>query len=269
MTTTPTSLPVSNTAGAPPACATGYDEVADAYDTLIRPRYEAIALRTADAVLRIPRAGSSVVLELSAGTGALTRLLAPRIRGGYVATDLSRPMLAVARRRCARVSRIAWLPADVADVPLPSHLADVVVSSLGPVQDSVEALAEARRMLVPGGRFVACTWGNDYAELDLLQEARRRLDVEPRPVVTAADLQARTRRAGFRDVRVTSFRIPVVHASVAAYRDYRCAFGSMPLPDGVTASQVLDTLCDAAAAYVDSDGRVVLDWHLLLVTGAA
>lgn len=265
--TTTTSWRVREPNPAPLRPPTPYDDVADAYDRLIRPKYEPIAGHVAAAVDAVADLRSGVVLELSAGTGALTHLLAPLV-GSYIATDISEPMLTVAKERCSDgVDRVAWLRADVEDLPLPSHLADIVVSSLGPVQDTETALGEARRVLVPGGRLVACTWGDRYAELDLLQEARRVLGVEPRPVTTAVDVAARARAAGFRDVTVTPFRLPVVHQSLDAYVAYRSAFGAVPLPPSLTLDRLLEALSQTAAAYVDDDGRVVLDWHLLLVRG--
>ena len=272
--TTITSSPVDLRKGAPatpPAStATGYDHVAQDYDRLIRPKYESIARRVALAVeASVPDLRSAVALELSAGTGALTHLLAPLV-GNYVATDISLPMLDVARERGgAAMRRVAWLPADVEALQLPSHLADLVVSSLGPVQDTPVALAEARRTLVPGGCLVACTWGDDYSELALLQDARRRLGVDPREVTTADDVRGRFTAAGFRDITVTPFRLAVVHESVPAYLAYRGAFGAAPLPHGLSVDLVLEALREAAAAYLDDDGRVLLDWHLLLATGLA
>jgi SAM-dependent methyltransferase len=248
---------------------TQYDDVAEDYDRLIRPRYDAIAARVRDFVLAQRDLREAVVLELSAGTGALTRQLAPDAGGGYIATDVSPGMLQVARRRCGADEPIAWVRADVAEIPLRSDLADLVVSSLGPVQDHEESLAEARRVLTPGGRLVACTWGDDYAELRLMQAARALVGMEPRPVTTAQDVSGIARASGFTDVAVTSFRLPVTHASLGAYTAYRQAFGAMPLPEGLTMEDLLGALRSAAAAYVDGAGRVVLDWHLLVLTASA
>jgi ubiquinone/menaquinone biosynthesis C-methylase UbiE len=243
-----------------------YDAVAEEYDRLIRPRYDAVAERVVDRVRELTDVRRANVVELSAGTGALTHQLAPLARS-YVATDVSVPMLAVAQRHvvpgCARVT---WLPADARDLPLDSASADLVVSSLGPFQDFEQACGEARRVLRPGGVLAAVTWGDDYRELELLQEARSRLGLPPRPTTSAAGLTTRLRRAGFRRVEVRDVRMPVVHDSVAAYLDYRQAFG--PVPDVATtdADDALSTLADCAAAYADGDGRVVLDWHFLVMS---
>jgi len=266
---TTTSSPVGCVPAATFVSATQYDDVADAYDRLIRPKYDAIARRVGEVVEHTRDLRRAAVLELSAGTGALTRQLAPGVGGGYVATDISSRMLAVARRRCSSAGRIAWLRAGVEDVPLPGEIVDLVVSSLGPVQDSTETLAEAGRLLVAGGRLVACTWGDDYAELAVMQAARALVGMEPRPVTRAADLVDRARAAGFHDVTVTPFRLPVIHDSLASYVAYRQAFGPTPVPEGLTSDDLLAALRDAAAPYVDRGGRVVLDWHLLVLAATA
>lgn len=243
-----------------------YDAVAEQYDRLIRPRYDAVAALVVDRARELTDVRRADVVELSSGTGALTHQLAPLARS-YVATDVSVPMLAVAQGHavpgCARVT---WLPADARDLPLDSASADLVVSSLGPFQDSERALAEARRVLRPGGVLAAVTWGDDYRELELLQEARSRLGLPPRPTTSAAELAARLRRAGFRRVEVREVRMPVVHDSVAAYLAYRQAFG--PVPDLATsdADDSLRTLAGCAAAYADGEGRVALDWHFLVMS---
>lgn len=254
---------------APPATTVPlqqYDAVAEDYDRLIRPRYDAIAALVVDRVRELTDVRRADVVELSAGTGALTHQLATLPRS-YVATDVSEPMLAVARRRTVPgTERVAWRRADVQDLRLESASADVVVSSLGPVQDSDRALAEALRVLRPGGLLVAVTWGDDYRELDLLQETRAQLGLMPRPTLSAAELAARLRRAGYRRVVVQEVRLPVVHASVESYLAYRQAFG--PVRDLVTPEpeDLLRTLAACATSYTDDEGQVALDWHLLVMS---
>ena len=243
-----------------------YDAVAEDYDRLIRPRYDAIAALVVDRVREVTDVASAHVVELAAGTGALTHQLAPLARD-YTATDISQPMLAVARRRdVPGCERVTWLRGDVLDLPLETASADVVVSSLGPLQDSEEALGEARRVLRRGGHLVAVTWGDDYRELELLRETRQRLGLPPRATLNAEELAARVTGTGFRAATVRDVRMPVVHDSLAAYVAYRGAFG--PIPDLVTADPdaTVRALSESAAAYVDEGGRVVLDWQLLVVS---
>lgn len=244
-----------------------YDAVADDYDRLVRPRYDAIAGLVVDLAREVTDVRRAHVVELSAGTGALTHQLAPLARS-YVATDVSEPMMAVARRRAVPgADRVTWCRADVQDLPLGSASADVVASSLGPLQDSDRALAEARRVLRRGAVLVGATWGDDYRELELLRDARRRLGLPQRPSTSAADLAARLQRAGYRKVAVREERLPVVHPSVGAYLEYRQAFGPVRDVAGFAPEDLLAALADAAAAYTDAEGSVVLDWHLLLLYG--
>jgi len=70
-----------------------YDEVAEQYARLIAPRYDAIARLVAEQARPSP---NDHIVELAAGTGALTRLLSPAVveDGMYVASDISAAMLA-------------------------------------------------------------------------------------------------------------------------------------------------------------------------------
>lgn len=104
---------------------------------------------------------SETVVDLGAGTGLLTLPAASRA-ARVVAVDYSAPMLDRLAERAAeaRVDNVAYLRADLREVPLPDESADVVVSSYAfhHLDDSGKelALAEARRLLTPGGRLVVC-----------------------------------------------------------------------------------------------------------------
>jgi ubiquinone/menaquinone biosynthesis C-methylase UbiE len=99
------------------------------------------------------------VVDLGAGTGLLT-LAAARTSDNVIAVDYSQPMLDRLQKHAATVDldRIACVRADLRELPLPDDIADVVVSSYAfhHVDDDGKALAlaEARRVLRPGGRLV-------------------------------------------------------------------------------------------------------------------
>jgi ubiquinone/menaquinone biosynthesis C-methylase UbiE len=239
-----------------------YDDVAEDYDRLIRPRFDAVAALVVDLVRELTDPGGLDVVEISAGTGALTHQLAP-LSATYVATDISEPMLAVARRHDAPgLRQVRWQIADMEDLPLEASSVDLVVSSLGPLLDSERALAEAQRVLRTGGLVAGVTWGDDYSELACLQEVRRRLDLPPRPTTSPADVAERLERAGFGDVVVRDARLPAAHASVAAYLDYRRAFGLIPDLTPADNERLMATLTECLTDYVDESGQVVLDWQL-------
>lgn len=242
-----------------------YDPVADDYARLVAPRYAPIATLVADRVVARGWRPTSVV-ELAAGTGCLTRLLAPWVleSGDYLATDISPEMLRNARERVD--PRVELLVADLVAVPVPSDSADLVVCSLGPVQDSEEGWAEVGRILRPGGRLVLVTWGSAYTELDLIRATRRRLgEDESVPGSSIEDIVRRAHRAGFGAIQHEDVLLSVEHASVDAYLAYRKAFGRPAWMPENRVAEVLDAIAIEAQRYTDERGRVLLDWRVTLV----
>ncbi len=109
------------------------------------------------AVLRLlpgPRLGR--MLDIGTGTGRMLELLAPRISAG-LGVDASRAMLALARARLAKaaLAHCAVRQADMYRLPLSGGY-DVVLLQmvLHYAEDPDAALAEAARVLGPGGRLV-------------------------------------------------------------------------------------------------------------------
>ncbi|MER6523175.1 class I SAM-dependent methyltransferase [Streptomyces sp. NPDC001553] len=99
------------------------------------------------------------ILELAAGTGALTsHLLATAPSGEVTATDLNEAMIALGS---ARAPGAVWQQADAQRLPFPDGGFDLVVCQFGVMffPDRVAAFTEARRVLAPGGRFLFNTWG--------------------------------------------------------------------------------------------------------------
>ncbi|CAG9181490.1 2-methoxy-6-polyprenyl-1,4-benzoquinol methylase, mitochondrial [Cupriavidus laharis] len=101
------------------------------------------------------------VLELAAGTGALTRELARSLppQAAIVATDLNPPMLE--RAQVVGTSRpIAWQVADAMRLPFDDGSFDLVACQFGVMffPDKAAAFAEARRVLAPGGTLLFNVW---------------------------------------------------------------------------------------------------------------
>lgn len=130
------------------------------YDTLMVPLiFEAYA---ADMAERVAASSPGAVLETAAGSGVVTRALAPRLDAGarYVVTDLNQPMLDYAASRQGPDSRIEWRQADALHLPFDAASFDVVCCQFGAMffPDRIAGYAEARRVLRPGGRFVFNVW---------------------------------------------------------------------------------------------------------------
>jgi len=110
---------------------------------------------------RVMAAAPCRVLEIAAGTGVLTRVLAEWLppSSGIVATDLSDSMLQVAQT--LGTSRpVDWRQADAMQLPFPDASFDVVACQFGAMffPDRPHAFAEARRVLAPGGRLFFNAW---------------------------------------------------------------------------------------------------------------
>ncbi len=106
------------------------------------------------------------VLDVACGTGDLTRCAAARVglQGQVIGLDISPEMLAVARQKDGAepaAAAIEWRQGSADALPLAEAAFDVVCCQLGLMffPDRVAALAEMRRVLVPGGRLALMVWG--------------------------------------------------------------------------------------------------------------
>jgi ubiquinone/menaquinone biosynthesis C-methylase UbiE len=120
---------------------------------------------------RKPTRKLSRVLEIAAGTGAVTRRLASVLPEdvSIVATDLNQPMLDMAAEM--GTSRpIEWRAADAMQLPFEEGEFDAVVCQFGVMffPDKAKAFSEARRVLRPGGVFLFNVWDrieeNEFAD---------------------------------------------------------------------------------------------------------
>jgi len=100
-----------------------------------------------------------VVLDLGSGGGIDVLLSARRVgsTGKAYGLDMTDDMLALARenQRQAGVENVEFLKGEIEDVPLPDMSVDVIISNcvINLSLDKDKVLAEAFRVLKPGGRF--------------------------------------------------------------------------------------------------------------------
>jgi ubiquinone/menaquinone biosynthesis C-methylase UbiE len=116
----------------------------------------------ADMAQRAASLSPSAVLETAAGSGVVTRALAPRLSRGasYVATDLNQPMVDYAASRQPPDTRIEWRRADALALPFGNATFDLVCCQFGAMffPDRISGYREARRVLKPGGHFLFSVW---------------------------------------------------------------------------------------------------------------
>jgi arsenite methyltransferase len=149
------------------------------------------------------------VLDLGSGGGLDVLLSARRVAPGGTAygLDASPDMLDLARANAteAGVGNAVFLPGHIEDVPLPDGHVDVVISNcvINLSTDKDAVLAEAWRVLRPGGRFGV----TDVIAADGLDEAAR--TAAERQVgcacgtLTAGGYRERLSAAGFTAVTIT------------------------------------------------------------------
>ena len=171
---------------------------------------ETEALRAIDRAL----VGDARVLEVGCGTGAMAERIHALPGVTLVATDFSPRFveLTAARGVDARQADICYLPFE-------DDAFDVVFAGwmLYHVRDLERALNEVRRVLRPGGTFVAVTNGNDH-----LADLRREAGGKPEVTQFSSETGESVLRRRFEDVRRHDLATRAVfpdHASAQAYLD--------------------------------------------------
>jgi ubiquinone/menaquinone biosynthesis C-methylase UbiE len=159
----------------------------------------------------------SDILETAAGTGVLTRAMAPRLAAStrIVATDLNPPMLDRAKAKQPDDRRITWRQADALALPFEDRSFDVVACQFGAMffPDKVQGYREARRVLKPGGRFCFNVWDkiseNEFADVVTAtlaeifpQDPPRFLARTPHGYHDIEKIRAELSAAGFADISV-------------------------------------------------------------------
>jgi ubiquinone/menaquinone biosynthesis C-methylase UbiE/DNA-binding transcriptional ArsR family regulator len=139
-----------------------------------------VADAAVEAAVQTALAGQPIraLLDLGTGTGRMLELFGPDIERG-VGVDFSRDMLALARERLDRagLKHCSVRHGDIYDLPLPRDSFDVVIihQVLHFLDDGPRAIAEAARVLRPGGRLLVIDFAPHDLEFLREQHAHRRL----------------------------------------------------------------------------------------------
>jgi SAM-dependent methyltransferase len=211
------------------------------------------------------------VVDVACGTGIVARRAAARVgpAGAVTGTDVNDEMVAVARQADTG-GTVRWERADAVALPVADGAADVVLCQQGMqyLPDRPAALAEARRVLRPGGRLGVAVWRSTahqpgFAALagaleraggpvagDIMRTPFRGPDADVlRPLLAGA---------GFAD---THARIGVIAVRFPSARDFLARqVAASPLvavvgalaPDRVAAIE--EEVDRALAPFVDDDG---------------
>ena len=116
------------------------------------------------------------VLDVACGTGVIARLAAEQVgtTGTVTGIDVAPDMVDVARATPAPAgSPIDWHVGDATSLPFDDNTYDAVLCQMGLMfmADRAAAVAEMRRVLVPGGRVVVNTPGAIQPPFVVLEQA--------------------------------------------------------------------------------------------------
>jgi SAM-dependent methyltransferase len=178
-----------------------------------------------------------VVLDLGSGGGIDVLLSARRVAPGGKAygLDMTDEMLALARenQRQAGVTNVEFLKGDIEHIPLPDASVDVIISNcvINLAADKRRVLAEAFRVLKPGGRFAV---SDVVVQGTLPDEVRRSMELWVGCIAGALEEQefaALLTASGFADVAIEPTR-------VYAFEDARAFLAGAGLDAEVLAREI-------------------------------
>src|SRR5512141_1206265 len=154
-----------------------------------------------------------VVLDLGSGGGVDVLLSAKRVgpTGKAYGLDMTDEMLNLARenQRKAGVQNVEFLKGEIEHIPLADNTVDVIISNcvINLSADKDRVLAEAFRVLKPGGRFAV---SDVVTKGEIPAEIRRSVELWVGCLSGAldeSDYIARLQRAGFEDVSIEPTRV--------------------------------------------------------------
>lgn len=220
------------------------------------------------------------VLDAGCGPGyvaASADLLGAQVDG----IDFSSGMIDQAR---ARFPHLTFDVADVEKLPAPDQRFDVVLSNivLFHVTDPAQAMAEAHRVLKPGGRFVFSNWlGPDRSEcyqllFDVLGQYADMTRADPAPnayvLSDEAAVSTMMQTAGFAGIN-SEIVENVLHAPGPSFFDFFMKFGvRVPLileRQDADAQAAIRLGVDALAARYLSDGIYKIPMPSIVFSGEA
>jgi ubiquinone/menaquinone biosynthesis C-methylase UbiE len=223
----------------------------------------------AELVRRAAPSPGERVLDVACGTGVVARLAAARVAptGAVTGVDLTPGMLAVARAGGATDVPVDWLEGNAERLPVSDESYDLALCSLGLqfVGDRPAALAQIRRVLVPGGRVALNAPGPMPPVFAVLRDAlARHVGNQAAGFVgvvfslhDAGEIRRDLSDAGFRHVEVTDVTTTL----------------RLPAPGEFVWQYLHSTPLAAAVAKLDEDTRAVLErdvvagWQPMTVDG--
>ncbi|HEY3444589.1 MAG TPA: arsenite methyltransferase [Paludibaculum sp.] len=200
------------------SCCDSPDPItADLYDALQKSELPETAVSASlgcgnPTALADLKAGETV-LDLGSGGGIDVLLSARRVgpTGKAYGLDMTDEMLALARdnQRKAGVENVEFLKGEIEHIPLPDNTVDVIISNcvINLSADKDRVLAEAFRVLKPGGRFAV---SDVVVRGEMPAELRRSVELWVGCIAGALeenDYKAKLQAAGFTQIELEATRV--------------------------------------------------------------
>jgi arsenite methyltransferase len=164
------------------------------------------------------------VLDLGSGAGADVLISARRVgaTGRAIGLDMTDEMLELARANAAEagVENVEFIKGYIEDIPLPDGSVDVIVSNcvVNLSGDKAKVLAEAARVLRPGGRFAV---SDVIASPDMDEATRADMAAFTGCIagaLTEEEFRSGLEAAGFTDIEIRPTHRVHEHAAAAIIR---------------------------------------------------
>ena len=185
-------------AGRPGKTRVDYDKAADYFDDVRVSRPEHIGVWTANLIRwgRVER--GSRVFDVGCGTGRYTFCLTEMTGAEAWGLDASRGMLTKA---CAKTPG-RWIWGDATALPAQDESFDAVLIMLvlQHVEDEVQALTEAFRILKPGGRLVIVTVSHGRIRRHLMRHFPGMVQLDLDRFIPLPELKWHLKEVGFQNV---------------------------------------------------------------------
>jgi ubiquinone/menaquinone biosynthesis C-methylase UbiE len=246
----------------------GWDKAAEAYEAGWK---ESLADAQAELLCMADARPGEHVLDVACGTGLVSFPLAKAVgpAGRVVATDISEKMIDSVRRAADALGLTQFdaLRADAEALDrAPDASFDLVTCALGLmyVPDTAKGLAEAFRVLKPGGRAVLAVWGErskcGWKDIFPIVDARVKSEVCPLffRLGTGSTLAHEMASAGFTDIETSRLISELPYADACAAIEAAFVGGPVALAydrfDEQTRTVAHQEYLDSIAPFRTADG---------------
>lgn len=233
----------------------------------------------AEAIRRLVDPTGRRVADIGCGGGIYSRKWREIGAGEVVGVDFSAEMIGAARERASGLSRVSFCQGDAAATGLPTGSVDIVFQRalIHHLKDYAACFAEARRLLVPGGRLiiqdrtpadVELPGSPDHIRGYFFERFPRLLAVESGRRPTEAAVRQALQAAGFGRIESTTlWEVRKIHPDVEHLEQDLTARTGRSILHELDDSELADLIATISARLPPRDAIIEKDrWTLWSAT---